>query len=241
MRLLVLGAGGVIGSAVARESVRRGHDVHGLLRPSTSTERLDACNEPITHHRHDLEDVAALAVLIARSNRRRSSMQRFRPDTRVLQTRLQMLQHGLIGTLSLLEALSRARSRVSLVYLGSAISYGTTGMPHHPSDRLQPGAFRGVVKAAESLMIGQYGRETGSSITELRLFSVYGPWEQRKKLLPRLFAAALVRPRASECGASSARLGLPGRRCRCLSGCLRAHRTGGGDLQRVFGAPPQQS
>ncbi|MFL6822639.1 MAG: NAD-dependent epimerase/dehydratase family protein, partial [Xanthobacteraceae bacterium] len=61
MRLLVLGAGGVIGSAVARESVRRGHDVHGLLRPSTSTERLDACNETITHHRHDLDDVAALA------------------------------------------------------------------------------------------------------------------------------------------------------------------------------------
>jgi UDP-glucose 4-epimerase len=56
---------------------------------------------------------------------------------------------------------------------------------------LEPGAFRGVVKAAESLMIGQYGRETGSSITDLRLFSVYGPWEQREKLLPRLFAAAL--------------------------------------------------
>jgi nucleoside-diphosphate-sugar epimerase len=192
MRLLVLGAGGVIGSAVARESVRRGHDVHGLLRPSTSTERLDACNEPITHHRHDLEDVAALVALIARVEPQAIVHAAFPAGhARTYETRLQMLQHGLIGTLSLLEALSRARSRVSLVYLGSAISYGTTGMPHHPSDRLQPGAFRGVVKAAESLMIGQYGRETGSSITELRLFSVYGPWEQREKLLPRLFAAAL--------------------------------------------------
>jgi nucleoside-diphosphate-sugar epimerase len=192
MRLLVLGAGGVIGSAVARESVRRGHDVHGLLRPSTSTERLDACNETITHHRHDLEDVAALAALIARVEPQAIVHAAFPAGhARTYETRLQMLQHGLIGTLSLLEVLSRARSRAGLVYLGSAISYGTTGMPHHPSDRLQPGAFRGVVKAAESLMIGQYGRETGSSITELRLFSVYGPWEQREKLLPRLFAAAL--------------------------------------------------
>jgi nucleoside-diphosphate-sugar epimerase len=57
MRLLVLGAGGVIGSAVARGSVRHGHDVHGLLRPGTSAERLVACNETITCHRHDLEDL----------------------------------------------------------------------------------------------------------------------------------------------------------------------------------------
>ena len=59
MRLLVLGAGGVIGSAVVREGVRRGHDVHGLLHPRTSVERLDGCNEAVVCHRHDLEDVAA--------------------------------------------------------------------------------------------------------------------------------------------------------------------------------------
>jgi nucleoside-diphosphate-sugar epimerase len=192
MRLLVLGAGGVIGSAVARESARRGHDVHGLLRPSTSTERLDACNDIVTCHRHDLEDVAALSALIGRIEPQAIVHAAFPAGhVRTHETRLQMLQHGLIGSLSLLEALSRARSRANLIYLGSAISYGATGMPHHPSHRLQPGAFRGVVKAAESLMIGQYGGQTGSSITELRLFSVYGPWEQREKLLPRLFAAAL--------------------------------------------------
>jgi nucleoside-diphosphate-sugar epimerase len=192
MRLLVLGAGGVIGSAVARESVRHGHDVHGLLRPSTSTERLVACNDTITCHRHDLEDVAALTALIEGVEPQAIVHAAFPAGhARSHESRLQMLQHGLIGSISLLEALSRARSRASLVYLGSAISYGATGMPHHPSHRLQPGAFRGVVKAAESLMIGQYGGETGSSITELRLFSVYGPWEQREKLLPRLFAAAL--------------------------------------------------
>lgn len=192
MRLLVLGVGGVIGSAVARASVGRGHDVHGLLRPSTSGERLDACNDIVTCHRHDLEDVAALSALIERTEPQAIVHAAFPGGhARTHETRLQMLQHGLIGSLSLLEALSRARSRANLVYLGSAISYGTTGMPHHPSHRLQPGAFRGVVKAAESLMIGQYGRETGASLTELRLFSVYGPWEQREKLLPRLFAAAL--------------------------------------------------
>jgi nucleoside-diphosphate-sugar epimerase len=242
MRLLVLGAGGVIGSALARESVRRGHDVHGLLRSSTSTERLDACNETIAHHRHDLEDVAALAALIARVEPQAIVHAAFPAGhARTYETRLQMLQRGLIGTLSLLEALSRARSRASLVYLGSAISYGTTGMPHHPSARLQPGAFRGVVKATESLMIGQYGRETGSSITELRLFSVYGPWEQREKLLPRLFAAALSGARVPLSAEPRLRnwVYLDDVVDACLG--LRAHRAGGGDLQRVFGAPPQQS
>jgi nucleoside-diphosphate-sugar epimerase len=192
MRLLVLGAGGVIGSAVARESVRRGHDVHGLLRPSTSAERLVACDRALVCHRHDLEDVAALSALIERVEPQAIVHAAFPAGhARSHETRLRMLQDGLSASLSLLEALSRTRSRVSLVYLGSAISYGASGLPHHPSHRLHPGAFRGVVKAAESLMIGEYGRETGSSVTELRLFSVYGPWEQREKLLPRLFAAAL--------------------------------------------------
>ena len=192
MRLLVLGAGGVIGSAVARGSVRHGHDVHGLLRPGTRAERLVACNETITCHRHDLEDVAALTALIERVEPQAIVHAAFPAGhARSHETRLQMLQHGLTGSLSLLEALSRAGSRANVVYLGSAISYGATGIPHHPSHRLQPGAFRGVVKAAESLMIGQYGWENGASITELRLFSVYGPWEQREKLVPRLLAAAL--------------------------------------------------
>jgi NAD-dependent epimerase/dehydratase family protein len=140
MRLLVLGAGGVIGSAVARESVTRGHDVHGLLRPSTSAERLHACNDILTCHRHDLEDIAALSALIGRIEPQAIVHAAFPAGhARTHETRLQMLQHGLIGSLSLLEALSRARSRANLVYLGSAISYGATGIPHHPSHRLQPG------------------------------------------------------------------------------------------------------
>jgi nucleoside-diphosphate-sugar epimerase len=192
MRLLVLGAGGVIGSAVARESVGRGHQVHGLLRANTSAQRLDPCKEAVTCHRCDLEDVVALSALIERVAPQAIVHAAFPAGhARSHEQRLQMLQHGLTGSLSLLDALARARSRAHLVYLGSGISYGATGVPHHPSHRLQPGAFRGVVKAAESLMIGQYGRETGASTAELRLFSVYGPWEQHEKLLPRLFAAAL--------------------------------------------------
>jgi nucleoside-diphosphate-sugar epimerase len=106
--------------------------------------------------------------------------------------RSQMMQRGLGCSLSVITAIRSAGFRGAVVYLGGATSYGATGIPHHPSARLEPSNFRGVVKAAESLMFRQFARETGSAVTELRLFSVYGPWEQRGRLLPKLFAAALT-------------------------------------------------
>lgn len=47
MRLLVLGAGGALGSAAAREAVRHGHEVHALLRPATDNRRIACCEEAL--------------------------------------------------------------------------------------------------------------------------------------------------------------------------------------------------
>ena len=192
MRLLVLGAGGALGSAAARKAVRYGHEVHALLRPATDNRRIACCEEALVCHRFDLEDCATITTLLERLLPQAIVHAAFpggNPHTP--EGCASMLQHGLNASLSLLEALRRVRFDGSLVYLGSSTSYGPTKNPHHPSDPMQPTTFRGVVKAAESLMIGQFARDTQCAVTELRVFSAYGPWLQRERLVSRLLIAAL--------------------------------------------------
>ena len=193
MSILVLGAGGMVGSAVVREALRCGLEVHALVRPGTNTTRLHGCVDSITLHRHDLKDgnvlhdvleeVAPNVIVQAAF----PSISAPRDPT----SRRQFLQ-GLDFTTSLLEAMRATEFDGRLVLAGSAMSYGPSDTPHRISDPLQPSLFRGAVKAAESLLAAQFARETNTAVTELRIFTAYGPWEQPNRLLPSMFAAALT-------------------------------------------------
>ena len=65
MRVLVLGAAGVIGSAVVRRAVRDGFEAHAVARDESTLERLDTAAAQARVHRLDLRDRAALSSLIA--------------------------------------------------------------------------------------------------------------------------------------------------------------------------------
>jgi nucleoside-diphosphate-sugar epimerase len=192
MRLLVLGAGGMLGSATIRQAVRHGYDVHALLRPTTEPQRLAEVEQALICHRLDLADCRGVGALVERLSPQAIVHAAFPGGVpEISETRASMLQNGLTASLNLLEILRRVRFDGALVHLGSAMSYGPTGKPHHPADPMRPVTFRGAVKAAESLMIGQFARETACVAIELRVFNAYGPWEHRERLLSRLFVAAL--------------------------------------------------
>lgn len=61
-RLLVTGASGFLGSALARRWVAGGHDVHALVRTTSSLARLQAVREGFTLHVADGPDAAAAVV-----------------------------------------------------------------------------------------------------------------------------------------------------------------------------------
>lgn len=193
MSVLVLGAAGMVGSAVVREALSRGLEVHALVRPGSDRVRLGGCLDSIALHRHDLDDGNALRYVL----------DDVAPEF-IVQTAFpsistprdagsrRELMRGLDITLKLLEAIRETGFDGRLVLSGSAMCYGPSDRPHGVSDPLRPSSFRGVVKSAESLLAAQYARETNTAVTELRIFTAYGPWEQPGRLLPSLFAAALT-------------------------------------------------
>lgn len=66
-RVLVTGASGFIGSALARRLLKEGCEVHLLVRPTSSPERLGPAWKRVTRHVGDLTDEASLAEAVRRA------------------------------------------------------------------------------------------------------------------------------------------------------------------------------
>lgn len=196
-RLLVLGGGGAIGSAVARLALASGIRVDAAVRPGGDASRLPSL-AGATVHDCDVRDRAALAALLRQvvpSLLVATAFSKGHPATP--EARLDALDGMTRVLLALFEALRDLRFQGRLVMLGSSMAYGAGEAPRHPRDPLRPQAFRGAVKAAESVLATQLAGEFGIALAELRVFSGYGPYIQRERLVARLLQAALGGPRVA--------------------------------------------
>lgn len=194
MRVMVVGGGGAIGSAIVRHLRSCGIETHAVVRRATAPSRLASAHGAIIHH-GDRADARSMRAIIA-GCRPDLIVDAAFPSGQPLgdECRREFL-HGMTdGLLGLFAALRDADFAGRLVLLGSAMSYGRSGGPRRTSDVLRPQTFRGAAKAAESALAAQLASESGIALTELRIFTGYGPYEQRERLVSQLLRAALGGP-----------------------------------------------
>ena len=79
----------------------------------------------------------------------------------------------------------------AFVQAGTSSEYGTNCSAPAESDPLEPNSDYAVSKVATSYLLGYYGRIKRFPCTHLRLYSVYGPWEERDRLIPTLVRLGL--------------------------------------------------
>lgn len=72
------------------------------------------------------------------------------------------------------------------IHAGSSSEYGLNASAPHESDPLIPNSHYAVSKAATSQAIIYYGKVRGLPVVNLRLYSVYGPFEDSSRLIPVL-------------------------------------------------------
>jgi dolichol-phosphate mannosyltransferase len=102
-----------------------------------------------------------------------------------------VLESTLLGTAAVLHAAVRTGVGV-LVHAGSSSEYGLKDHAPTEDEPLEPGSVYAVGKAAATLLCGQVARERGLRAVTLRLYSVYGPWEDPRRFVPTLVARALA-------------------------------------------------
>lgn len=194
VRVLVTGGAGFVGANLVRDLVSREASVHCLVRASTDPWRLQGIDCSIASIDVDLCDREGVTEAVAAVRPRvvyHVAAEGGHPSTPA--DRLAAVQGTVAATANLLEALREKPCDV-LVHCGSMTEYGPHERPVREADVPSPSLYRGALKAASTLLVGQYAQESGHPAITVRLPAVFGPWEQPDRLVPTV-ATSLLRDR----------------------------------------------
>ncbi|MDQ1364244.1 MAG: hypothetical protein QOF81_1515 [Acidimicrobiaceae bacterium] len=190
-RVVLTGATGFIGANLARRLLTDGHEVSVFLRPGCSFWRIEDIRGDLRVVDVDLQDEAGVAA----------ALRQVRPDwifnlaahgAYPWQSELRaMLMTNVLGTVHLLEA-AVATGFEAFVQTGTSSEYGAKDHSPPEAEWLEPNSHYAVTKASATMFCRYTGQATGLGVRTLRLYSVYGPWEEPTRLMPTLVMRGLA-------------------------------------------------
>lgn len=184
-KVFITGATGFVGANLLRYLIKEGKfDIHIISRPTSNKWRVNDILSDVSEHTVDLTCYEELKKIISDIN----------PDyifhlatyggyPRTQTDNDKILNDNLIGTYNLLKATMDIPYKC-FVNTGSSSEYGIKDVAMKETDFLEPNTMYGVSKAASTLLCRQIAREYKKPITTLRLFSVYGYYEEKFRLIP---------------------------------------------------------
>lgn len=187
MRVLITGAAGFIGAALADRLLARGDeiigvdDLNGYYQVSLKEDRLARLAEHgdrFAFRRVDFADCEALEAALAGHEFERVVHLGAQAGVRYsIENPRAYAQANLVGHLNLLE-LARQRQIEHTVYASSSSVYGGNAkVPFAVEDRVDhPLSLYAATKKADELMSEAYAHLYRIPLTGLRFFTVYGPW-----------------------------------------------------------------
>ena len=172
MNFLITGAAGFLGSALANQLAREGHQVRGL--DDLSTGEPQALYEDVHFTRGDVNDRPKLWTLLQDVD----CVYHLAARVLVAESMLYPREYNAVnvgGTVSLMEAM-RDVGVGRVVFISSGAVYGNQRMqPVHESVMPQPHSPYAVSKLAAEFYVNTIGALWGINTIILRVFNAYGP------------------------------------------------------------------
>ena len=180
--ILVLGAGGFIGSAAFNTLCEFRDDVIGVGRDTRSW-RTDFLGTPslrgvnlrnLPHVYRILNEIKPRLVINL------SAVGAY-PTQQHIQSMIDV-------NITLVEEVARwcATNSAVLIHAGSSSEYGTNCVAPTEDDICKPNSSYSATKLAGTHLLQQVSRETGLNAAILRFYSIYGPLEEPTRLVPTL-------------------------------------------------------
>jgi len=185
--ILLLGAGGFIGSAAFNTLCEFRNDVIGVGRDAR-TWRTDFLGAPSLRN-VDLRNFAHVHRILNEIEPRlviNLSAVGAYPSQQHTQSMIDV-------NITLVEEVARwcATNSAVLIHAGSSSEYGTNCSGPMEDDICKPNSIYSATKLAGTHLLQQVSRETGLNTAILRFYSIYGPLEEPTRLVPTLIRQGL--------------------------------------------------
>ena len=188
-KYFITGATGFIGANITRDLVRKGESVSIIVRDKKLNWRLSDISSKIDIYKSDILSPSLETII-----------DKIRPDYifhlaayGVMSSEddtKKMTDVNIRGTINLINAVKKNKFKL-LINIGSAVEYGVKDYRINESDLLEPINDYGITKASATLFCQKEGIRNSLPIVTLRLFTPFGYFEDKNRLIPSVILSAI--------------------------------------------------
>ena len=195
-RILITGGAGFVGSHLAEACAKADHQVHVVVRPGSSDERLSDVLDRISVHRVDLRSEADVGHCLADVSPdivyHLASSPRRQPSPHLDDAKAYIREDlgCLIVLLGAAAALRRPPSHV--IRAGSLAEYGTAPLPYREDVREAPATVYGAGLVAATHYVSALRARLPFPVATARLALIYGAAQSADYLVPALVEKCLA-------------------------------------------------
>lgn len=188
--VFITGGNGFVGANIIRALLKDNYRVHVLNRSSQVGWRLKGIEKSLFIHQGDIKDYKTLRKIIVK----------VKPDYILhlaaygaysYQTEMdKIVDVNINGTKNLLEA-SKDIPYKAFINTGSSSEYGFKNIAMKEDDYCDPVSFYAATKLGQTHLCKVFAQQFDKPVLTLRLFSVYGPYEEPTRFVPAIMKALI--------------------------------------------------
>jgi dolichol-phosphate mannosyltransferase len=188
--IFVFGASGFIGANIIQQIFQVRDDCYAITHDANSAWRLKLLNTPSKNIVHcDITSASSVkSIFDAYKPRTVFNLAAYGAYSKQNNTRL-IYETNVNGTVNILDC---CQGVVAYVHAGSSSEYGTNSAAPKETDQLEPNSHYSASKVSAAYIIQYYAGYKNIPAVNLRLYSIYGPWEEPDRLVPVLLEKARV-------------------------------------------------